>query len=408
MAEKRSLKWLLTAAESLSLLGQSAWHAFACLWGQTSSLSISPQTKQQLFRELSLILLQPPIRQFAADRNETRIIERIRSETSEANRNNLTRTEAYRAIYFAHPELHWAFLAHMVSRNAGWNMTDLRGDFIPRLVSEDQAEHLFMFLERSNSLIFQDAYPQLLLYKQSREIGRSLFHLLPAFHVSRFMEPIWRHFWQHRDSVPLTVAMIINEQHYIEGRVARNAWYKATATDSIAFRLQSLMQLNHVLIPYAAAPDGSIGLAGLILEQFTDLHERIEFGKSLYHILFNPPVWEGAERFARACPHSGSRGDYLPELFTNHKPAGNDAGRQRLTGLRIKPGENKLYSPRLEDVWKDRPVNPPDRYDWFCSRSVFKYFHAIRAPKHYHMSGPYGHALKKLELAAIAAQKIQS
>ncbi|WJH32243.1 DUF2515 domain-containing protein [Paenibacillus sp. CC-CFT747] len=60
-----------------------------------------------------------------------RLLRRIRRETAEGNRNNVTRTAAYWTFYRQHAELHWAFLAHMVSRNGGWNMTDLKGIFSP-------------------------------------------------------------------------------------------------------------------------------------------------------------------------------------------------------------------------------------------------------------------------------------
>lgn len=118
---------------------------------------------------------------------ELALIERIRAETAAANRNNVTRTEAYRIFVFPHSELHWALLAHMVSRNGGWNMTDLQGEWLPWLLNSEQRLAVFRFLEQANALIFQDAYPQLLLYERSRREGRSLFHLLPAFGVSSFM-----------------------------------------------------------------------------------------------------------------------------------------------------------------------------------------------------------------------------
>jgi hypothetical protein len=61
------------------------------------------------------------------------LVAEIRHQTAVHNRNNLTRTKAYLDFYREHPELEWAFLAHMVSRNSGWNMTDLHGEWLPRL-----------------------------------------------------------------------------------------------------------------------------------------------------------------------------------------------------------------------------------------------------------------------------------
>src|SRR3954466_2277733 len=61
---------------------------------------------------------------------EKMLIEHIRNQTRLLNQNNVTRTKAYLDFYKLHPEIHWAFLGHMVSRNGGWNMTDLKGEFL--------------------------------------------------------------------------------------------------------------------------------------------------------------------------------------------------------------------------------------------------------------------------------------
>lgn len=83
-----------------------------------------------------------------------------------------------------------------------------------------------------------------------------------------------------------------------------------------------MLQLNHVVFPYEET-DGaaSLRLAGLILENFGDLQERIEIGKKkLYGMLFGiPAVHEGARRFTAAVPHTGSRADYWPQLYTSTK-----------------------------------------------------------------------------------------
>ena len=48
------------------------------------------------------------------------------------------------------------------------------------------------------------------------------------------MTPFWEQFWQDQSSSPLTVALIINEQNYIEGRVARHPF-----TNNIFWRIPS-------------------------------------------------------------------------------------------------------------------------------------------------------------------------
>ncbi|MGV2643885.1 DUF2515 domain-containing protein, partial [Clostridium perfringens] len=139
---------------------------------------------------------------------EQELSHHIQEATAAANRSNVPRTHAYWDCYVSQPELHWAFLAHMVSRNAGWNMSDLKGGLMSDLMNPTFKNNLYRFLARCNALIFQDAYPQLLLYIQSRKKGKPLFHLLPHFHVSSFMTPFWEQFWQDQSSSLLTVALI--------------------------------------------------------------------------------------------------------------------------------------------------------------------------------------------------------
>ena len=343
--------------------------------------------------------------------DESMLIERIRLETAEQNRNNVTRTEAYRTIYFQYPELHWALLAHMVSRNGGWNMTDLQGEWLPRLLTERQRKDVFLLLERSNALIFQDAYPQLLLYHWSRRLGRNLFHLLPAFGVSAFMGPVWRMFWQDRNSSILTVALIVNEQHYIEQRVVRNPYYQEQVLKTMFFGLQSLMQLNGVIFPYGSGKtedEGRLRLSGLILESFESLSERIAFGKSLYAMLFGiPRILEGTRCFAAAVKHTGSRCDFAPLLFQSlrHDPP-KRVYKEKLLGGHLKKGAAPIYSPMLRDAWRDHPVDPPEQGDWFIGASdVAAHFRKLSLPSVFEITNEYGLMLNKLELAVLAAYR---
>ncbi len=115
---------------------------------------------------------------------DQQLLQMIRLKTKQLNVNNVTRTKAYLDFYIFRPEIHWAFLGHMVSRNGGWNMTDLKGEFLSRLMNEQSKQDFFSFLERGNWLIFQDAYPQFLLYEESLFQSRNLFYLLPYLNVS--------------------------------------------------------------------------------------------------------------------------------------------------------------------------------------------------------------------------------
>lgn len=77
---------------------------------------------------------------------EQNIIDSIVNVTNTLNANNVTRTAAYLNFYIRHPDIHWALLGHMVSRNGGWHMTDLKGDLLTRLISEkEQKKLLFIF-----------------------------------------------------------------------------------------------------------------------------------------------------------------------------------------------------------------------------------------------------------------------
>lgn len=109
---------------------------------------------------------------------EQQVVETIRLKTKQLNIDNISRTEAYATFYNNHPEVKWSFLASMVSRNAGWNMCDLQGKWFPELLSIETRDLLFLTYERANWLIFQDAFPQLLLYEISKNTRSLIFTFL--------------------------------------------------------------------------------------------------------------------------------------------------------------------------------------------------------------------------------------
>ncbi|OXM87179.1 DUF2515 domain-containing protein [Paenibacillus rigui] len=341
---------------------------------------------------------------------ERPLVQQIREETAQRNRNNVTRTQAYWELFQRLPELHWALLAHMVSRNGGWCMTDLKGELLPYLLNSRQQEHVFAFLERANALIFQDAYPQLLLYEASLRARRPLFHLLRPLHISVFMQPVWELFWERRDSALLTIALIVNEQNYIEERIVQHPVYRKTVLDTLFFYAQSLLQLNQVVFPYDD-DHGQQRLAGLILEDFTQLHERIEFGKKLYALLFGiPAVQQGVLQFAGRTRHSGSRSDYWPHLFAAVRqgpPVPRGQLKEWLDGCSLRPGAAPLYSPRLEGAWKDRPVEAPEPGDWCRSADCLRWITTVEPPFSFEMTHEYCFGLNKIELAVLAGDFIE-
>lgn len=356
-------------------------------------------------------LLRGGVQPFPLTPEERELVEEIRVRTHKENRNNVTRTMAYWACYQAHPELHWALLAHMVSRNGGWNMTDLHGELLPHLIDSEQTEHLFAFLERANALIFQDAYPQLLLYEASKNRARNLFHLLPHLDISKWMLPVWHEFWAAPDSAALTIALIVNEQNYIEQRIVQKGHFQQTVLDKAFFKAQGWLQMNQVAFPFwspsTAIDSPQPRLAGLILENFANLAERIALGKSLYALLFGvPEVLQGVLRFAASTPHTGSRADYWPHLYSPIQKAPPDyLYQERLDGCFLKKGSSPLYSPTLETVWPDRPLMPVEPGDWLQDfEAPMEHLRPIEVPQTYDLTRAMSEGLNSLELAILATQ----
>ncbi|MFB4164360.1 DUF2515 family protein [Alteribacillus sp. JSM 102045] len=340
--------------------------------------------------------------------HERKLVSRFQEKTKKHNRNNITRTEAYRTIFFNHPELHWAFLAHMVSRNGGWCMTDLKGELLPYLLNIQERQHLFNFLECTNALIFQDAYPQLLLYEESKKQQKNLFHLLPAFHVSAFMRPFWEHFLEKQNPKLLTIALIINEQHYIEDRVVHQEYFQKKVLQTLKFKGQEAVQLTQIVLPYVVSKfpwqSSENRMAGLIIENFANIDERIEVGKKLYAILFGmEDVYAGALLFAKKHPHTGSRSDYWEHMFSSSEEYKHRSyGKERLIACKLIEGAPPFYSPELTRAWEDKPVAQPEIFDWFHDLSVLDYMYTYSVPSVFDMTSEFCFGINKMELAVLA------
>ncbi|GER67890.1 hypothetical protein BpJC7_20470 [Weizmannia acidilactici] len=231
-------------------------------------------------------------------------VKRIRAETSKLNQDNITRTDAYFQFYRRHPEIKWAFLASMVSRNAGWNMCDL-GGVLSAMIPEQARKQLFSTYERANWMIFHDAYPQLLVYRYATLYDPGLLEILPAFQTSRFMVTEWAHFFQYRNQERLLNALIINEQNLIQHPVVGHPYYRRRVFSSIWYRLQDLFHLNCVVFPTLEGR-----LYGDSVVHFNNTGKRIALGKRLAGILFHPDIYTRFFRFALNIPHTGSRYDY--------------------------------------------------------------------------------------------------
>ncbi|MFI8705502.1 DUF2515 domain-containing protein [Bacillus sp. NPDC077411] len=236
---------------------------------------------------------------------EKELISHIQQQTILANADNISRTKAYQRYYECNKEIRWSFLASMVSRNAGWNMTDLEGKYYPKVLSKEIRKQLFLTYERANWLIFLDAYPQLLLYEYSKRMKKSLFHLLQMFSVSVFMEGEWSRFWHQKNEERLMTALIINEQCIIQKPIIEHPFYQKHIFQTLMFKFQELFHFSAVIFPTITGE-----LYGFSVHQFETLTKRIELGKRLSWLLFHPTYKEFFYTFSSQTVHTGSRFDY--------------------------------------------------------------------------------------------------
>lgn len=338
---------------------------------------------------------------------EQKIVEHIKEKTFLLNQDNVERTRAYLEYYQKHTEIHWALLAHLVSRNAGWSMTDLKGELLPRLLSSKEQRDYFLFLERGNWLIFQDAYPQLLLYEESARQQTNLFHLLPHFHVSVFTQALWNQFWKAGDRELLAVGLIVNEQQHLEEQVMKNESYQNTVISTLSFALQELLALNQILFP-CLGDVRPLRLIGETVSHFASLAERIALGKRLYALLFrDSALLEAVYGWACGQPHTGSRKDFWPHLFHDVKESiPGKPYQKRVENCQLKAGGKRIYSPELRHAWKRVAQAMPVERDWYRDRSVLSYLRiSERAPSE-NMGEAYCRTLEKIELAVVARGKI--
>lgn len=339
--------------------------------------------------------IRPPLS--ASDKE---LVSHIRRETEHSNRDNLRRTQAYLDIYHRFPEIHWALLAHCVSRNGGWAMTDVQGEWFLHIASTTDSSRFFAYLERANWLIFQDAYPQLLLYQEGKQVHRDLTHLLHDFGVSGFMQWTWQRFWQTGNSALLTRALIINEQNYIEPRVVQSPSFQSTVASSIQYQLQSFLNLNQVLLPYQKG--SQVRLAGTTMQEFGSVDDRIQTGLRLYQTLFQDRLLHQAiVRFMCDVPHTGSRADFWPDVFTTTRPSTfSTPYRSRFFGT-ADPGR-KIYSPKLEAVWPPVEHPPAEPGDWFqdLRHVVYLFDETPRQPSD--ITDEYVQSIRTIEALIIA------
>ncbi|SEP66439.1 DUF2515 family protein [Piscibacillus halophilus] len=233
------------------------------------------------------------------------IVNYIKEQTKIHNQNNVTRTKAYLNFYERFPEIKWSFLASFVSRNAGWNMTDLQSEPYVQFLSEDQRKSLYLTYESINWYIFQDAYPQLLIYQLSVEKETPLFFLLKHFQVSNFVEEEWYRYFREHDEERLLYAQIINEQNLIEQPIMEKQPYKRKVFRTIPFQGQNMVHFNAVLLPTEQGK-----LYGDFVSNFLSVNKRIAIGKRIANILFYPHLYPLFKSFADHVDVTGDRMEY--------------------------------------------------------------------------------------------------
>lgn len=310
----------------------------------------------------------------SATPDERAWIRLIQAETHFHAGDNIDRTHAYQQFWLTNPEIHWALLASLVSRNTGYMMTDLGGEPLGRLLLDHMAaRRLFLSLERCNWLIFQDAYPQLLLYRLSKALGRPMFHLLPALGHSANMVEFWGAFWRDRRVEQLALALIVNEQNYIHERVVWDAQF-GRPFRGLPMVLAQRLYLVNIVFPEIADPDRPTEprLLGRTVRRFTSLHRRIETGRELYNLLFpDGDVRPGIRSWIALQPiHTGSRSDYWNHVY-DCQPSPGDAGAGRADGFRY-------FSPRLRSLWPRVAQPPPNSGDWRRDARIDHYLRSLR------------------------------
>ncbi|MFC0523193.1 DUF2515 family protein [Pontibacillus salicampi] len=238
------------------------------------------------------------------------MLEDIALQTKHNNKDNISRTKAYQTFYMHNKEIHWSFLASMVSRNAGWNMTDLQTPPLCTLLNDAAKKNIFMTYERANWLIFSDAYPQLLLYAFCKAENQPMFHLLRHFSVSSFMIKEWENFWYHSDYRRLVTALIINEQNVIQKPVIRQSFYSKTVFHKAPYLVQDFFNMSAVLFPTLTGE-----VYGAYVHDFSNVSKRIKLGKQLSALLFHPEYSGRFLDFALWTEPTGSRNEY-EQYFT--------------------------------------------------------------------------------------------
>ncbi|HTJ45889.1 MAG TPA: DUF2515 family protein [Kofleriaceae bacterium] len=211
------------------------------------------------------------------------------------NEDNVSRTAAYLELYThlraQDLDLPWVLMAHLVSRNAGYLMSDLARQVERMPLMKSAIENLFALLERANWLIFHDAWWHLGCHLLGRPLERP--------RVPEFMIEAWARRSSERE---LVLDLVHNEQHLIEHRAVHHPDL-AEGARLLAMIEQSGRE-KPLVFPIPDAPSISVG-------GFADLSKRIDTGRRIYdQVLADRDRRDALWAWARAHPHTGSREVY--------------------------------------------------------------------------------------------------
>jgi hypothetical protein len=224
------------------------------------------------------------------------------TELDERNRDNLTRTESYLELYAWTRangcELPWVLMAHLVSRNAGYQMSDL-GRHLARGADPVQSEAvkwLFVLLERGNFLIFWDAWFHVL-----HALAGRVSTLTPP-RTPRFMIDAWARYQRDGGERQLVIDLVTNEQNLIERRAVHNpALIQGRRLVELIEGGRREQALHFPL------PD----VAQIFVGGFSRLDRRIHAGTRIYdEVVADRGRRDALFEWAVANPHTGSRSIY--------------------------------------------------------------------------------------------------
>jgi hypothetical protein len=302
--------------------------------------------------------------------DEEQVLRSIVAVRDACNDTNPERTDYYHRYWLANPEVPWTLMANLVSRNAGYQMSDL-SRFTARIVDPLaivmlpelvrfavwQLRALWAFLEVGNWLIFRDVCPPLEAWayaKSHPEHTDAVFDALarPEVAADAFAIREWKRFATSGrmpdDIARHTMALVINEQNQIEDRLVRRfegyiGALGGASTSALvdAYGRVGLTVLLFPLAEPAAVHPFASALAIYHVGDFGSLESRILTGRDIFKGLFAAGDLrrQRVEAWSQRNPrHTGSRADY-------HFAAFSDDPRSLST---TQPGPiDPTYSPRL-------------------------------------------------------------